>query len=53
MKKKYMMPITRVIALSQQQHMLAGSVPVSDTETTTQFAREFGFGFDDWDEDEE
>lgn len=48
MKEIYMKPTTTVVEISQQQHMLAGSVPVSDTETTTQFAREFG----GWDEEE-
>ena len=48
-----MMPITRVIALSQQQQILEGSLPVGGGTTENQFAREFGFGFDDWDEDEE
>ena len=51
MKKIYMKPAMQVVAIIHQQHMLAGSIPVNSTTTTTQFSREFGEF--DWDDDEE
>ena len=41
MKKTYIIPTTKVIALNQRQQILAGSVPLSETTTTHQFSREF------------
>ena len=44
-------PAMQVVAIIHHQQLLAGSIPVNSTTTTTQFSREFG-GWD-WDEDEE
>ena len=41
----------QVVAIIHHQQLLAGSIPVNSTTTTTQFSREFG-DFD-WDDDEE
>ena len=51
MKKIYMKPAMQVVAIIHHQQLLAGSIPVNSTTTTTQFSREFG-GWD-WDDDEE
>ena len=51
MKKIYMKPAMQVVAIIHHQQLLAGSIPVNSTTTTTQFSREFG-DFD-WDDDEE
>jgi hypothetical protein len=46
MKKRYIHPTTEVIELDLSQPMLAGSLPMSEDPTDTQFAPE---GFDELD----
>jgi len=54
MKKTYMKPAMQVVSIRQQQHMLAGSIPVnSGTTTITQFSREFDFDDWDWNDDDD
>ena len=54
MKKKYIYPTIEMIKINLSQPILSGSIPLSDTETGTQFAPEGddwidkAYGFGDW-----
>lgn len=50
MKKVYISPIVKVIALAQSHALLTGTFTTENTTDTYQLSREKGF---DWDDDEE